>query len=89
MAYCGQSALSLTTRAAHHKGNIMAGYKNRAMGRSKTLPSNSISWNPHQVVQGPGVGSSKGAVQSKAAKKGGTTVGKTFAAGSGKSNGGC
>jgi hypothetical protein len=55
----------------------MAGYKNRAMGRPKTLPSNSISWNPHQVTQGPGVGSSKAKVQAKAAVKGGKTVGST------------
>ena len=47
----------------------MAGYKNRAMGRPKVLPSNSISWNPHQITQGPGVGSSKAKVQAKAAVK--------------------
>lgn len=65
----------------------MAGYKNRAMGRPKTLPANSISWNPHQVTQGPGVGSGAGAVQAKAAKKGGQTVGKSFSVGSGKAKG--
>jgi hypothetical protein len=45
----------------------MAGYKNRAMGRPKTLPANSVSWNPNQINQGPGVGSGKGKIQSKAA----------------------
>ena len=53
----------------------MAKSKGISKANATSHSANNVSWNPHQVMHGPGAGSSAKAIQAKAAVKGGKTCG--------------